>query len=421
MLFGTHLLCFAAGAACGGRPRPQLPVRRQAVDLHDAAAHLLPGEAAALLDAVFAEAAEHPVGIHPLDGIGHPLRGRLADIAHAAVGYDLGQPPDARDDHRHAELVGDLRHAALRCRLVGLHDEIGRREVVFDPFVGDEVVVENHLVGKAVSGDLPQVGLLRGVELARDDQPAARRAARAPEQRPGIEQQVQPLVVAHQSEEEHVAAGRVEPQPHARLPAVDTLAEVLEERVRREERRRRGVGLQLAVHLLGHVDEAVDRTQEVAVEGAVDEVVLVRLDVVDLADHLRVSVAAGQAGDRPEAGGHEGRPVLHEHEVGPFAPDEASDAQPVEGVDRIDTTDDMQVLRRRRREGLALPGKEQRGVLQREGADVDLRSAPLERAGHDLHDRSQSAPVGMGGSQNRNLHKTKIPRKSDKPSLLRGF
>ncbi len=42
--------------------------------------------------------------------------------------------------------------------------------------------------------------------------------------------------------------------------------------------------------------------QKIAVEGAVDQVMFVGFDIVDLAQDLRVAVAAGQAGNRPEAG-----------------------------------------------------------------------------------------------------------------------
>lgn len=60
--------------------------------------------------------------VHPFDGAGNPFGRGFADIPHPAVGHDLGQSPDFRDDHRHAELVGYLRHAALRGGLVGLDD-----------------------------------------------------------------------------------------------------------------------------------------------------------------------------------------------------------------------------------------------------------------------------------------------------------
>ena len=67
-------------------------------------------------------------------------------------------------------------------------------------------------------------------------------------------------------------------------------------------------------------------------------------------------------------------------------------------IHRIDAAADAEVRRRRRRNRLALAGKQQRGILQREGLDVDLVAPPLERAGHDLHDRGQAPAIGMGRS-----------------------
>ena len=258
--------------------------------------------------------------------------------------------------------------------------------------------MEQHLVLQSVVGDPVQIRLPGGVELPRHDQPAALGAARAPELRPGVEQQVKPLVIADQPEEKHVAVRRVQPQTHARLGAFDPLAEVLEQRVRRKQGRSVAVRAKLAVHLLGHVDEAVHRMQVVAVEGFVGQVTFVRLDVVDLAQHLRMAVAAGDACNGPETGGHEGRPVLHQHEIGTLAAYPAADAHPVQRIHRIDAAADAEVRRRRRRNRLALAGKQQRGILQREGLDVDLVAPPLERAGHDLHDRGQAPAVGMGRS-----------------------
>ena len=125
------------------------------VQLGDARAHLLPREAFALLDAVQAEAFDRIPVVHPRNGIGHALHRRLADIPYATVGHDLRKTADVGDDHRHAELVGDLRHAALRRGLIGLDDEIHSREVIFHLFVGNEPVVEDHLVLQAVVGQLP--------------------------------------------------------------------------------------------------------------------------------------------------------------------------------------------------------------------------------------------------------------------------
>ena len=111
-----------------------------------------------------------------------------------------------------------------------------------------------------------------------------------------------------------------------------------------------------------------------------------------------MAVAAGDAGNGPETGGHEGRPVLHQHEIGTLAAYPAADAHPVQRIHRIDAPADVQIGRRRRGYGLALAREEQRRVLQRESLYVDLVPTPLKGAGHDLHDRGQAPAVGMGRS-----------------------
>ena len=163
--------------------------------------------------------------------------------------------------------------------------------------------------------------------------------------------------------------------------------------MRGKQRRGVAVCLQFAVHLLGHVNEPIHDAQVITVEGFVGQVVFVGFDIVDLAEHLRMAVAAGETGNGAETGRHEGCPVLHQHEIGTFAAYPASDTHPVEGVDRIDAPADVKVGRWRRGYGLALTRKEQRRVLQRESLYVDLVAPALKGAGHDLHDRSQSAPV----------------------------
>lgn len=221
--------------------------------------------------------------------------------------------------------------------------------------------MQQHLVLQPVVGDPLQVGFAGRIELPGHDQPAALRAAAPLELRPGVEQQVQTLVVADQAEEEHIAQRRVEAQAGAGLGTRYALTEVLEEGMRREERRSPGVGLQLAVDLLGHVDEAIDRAQEVAVEDPVGQVVFVRLDVVDLAEHLRMAVSARQTSDGAEAGGHEGGPVLQQHEVGPVAADLPPDPPPVERIDRMDAAGDVQIGRRRVVTVWLFPGKSSDG------------------------------------------------------------
>ena len=344
-----------------------------------------------------------------VDGIGDPHDGGRADITPAAVGHDLLQAADVGDDDRRGELVGDLRHAALRGAPIGQHDEIGRREIVADGRIGNEPVVEDHLLPESRLGDLSPIGSGIGIKLPRHDQPTPLGTSCPLQAGPGIEQQVEPLVVADEPEKEGIAQRRIDAEARAGLRAVDPLAVLFETRMGREERRSIRVGAQLAHHLVGHADETVDRTQEIAVEGAVEKVRFVRLDVVDLADHLRQAVAACQAGDRTEAGGHEGGPVFQQEHVGALGRQLPSHAPPVPRQAGVDRTADPQIGRRRGRDRLALSREEERGILPREGAEVDRMAAALVDAPHGLHDRSQTAAIGMRGTEDGDFHKHTNP------------
>ena len=54
----------------------------------------------------------------------------LDDIADLAIGNDFGEATYAGHEHRLLEMVGDLRHATLGSRLVGLGNEVGSCEIV---------------------------------------------------------------------------------------------------------------------------------------------------------------------------------------------------------------------------------------------------------------------------------------------------
>lgn len=64
----------------------------------------------------------------PDEGIGDARSIGAADIPHTAVGYDLWQTAHVGDDHRQFEIVGDLRHAALRGGLGRADQHVGREK-----------------------------------------------------------------------------------------------------------------------------------------------------------------------------------------------------------------------------------------------------------------------------------------------------
>jgi hypothetical protein len=56
---------------------------------------------------------------------------------------------------------------------------------------------------------------------------------------------------------------------------------------------------------------STEQVVDAFVAGAVDNVVFVRLDIVNLAKHFGFAILAGNAGNRAEARGHKRSPILH--------------------------------------------------------------------------------------------------------------
>ena len=154
--------------------------------------------------------------------------------------------------------------------------------------------------------------LLIVIELTRNKQ--SQRAILYPLKR--LQEQVQTLIVAYEPEEEEIPLIGIDTQLPTRLRAFYALAEVFEHRVWREDGRSRGVTPQLSTHLLRHIDKAINRTEIVAIERFVYEMVFVWFDIIDLADDLRLAIFAGNTGNRTEARSHKRSPILHQNHIG---------------------------------------------------------------------------------------------------------
>ena len=178
---------------------------------------------------------------------------------------------------------------------------------------------------------------------------------------PGIEQQVQSLVVPNQTEKERIAFRRIQFEADAGLRTINDDTEIFEKRMRREKRRNLRISAQFAVHLLGHIDKAVHRPQEIAVERLVSHMAFMRFDVVDLTKDTRRTVLFGKTGNRTETGRHKGGPVFHQHEIRLLAGDPPPHGDPVERIHRIHAPHDVQIGRRRCLHRLIPAGKEIRG------------------------------------------------------------
>lgn len=149
-------------------------------------------------------------------------------------------------------------------------------------------------------------------------------------------------------------------------------------RMRREECRNLRISAQFAVHLLGHIDKAVHRPQEIAVERLVGHMAFMRFDVVDLTKDTRRTVLFGKTGDRTETGRHKGGPVFHQHEIRLLAGDPPPHGDPVERIHRIHAPHDVQIGRRRCLHRLIPSGKENTGILERESLDLHLVAPALK-------------------------------------------
>ena len=264
--------------------------------------------------------------------------------------------------------------------------------------------MQNHIVLQSVVGDLLQILLFRSIELTGHDQAPVFGRMLPLVDLPGIEQQVQPLVVPNQTEKERIAFRRIQFEADAGLRTINDDTEIFEKRMRREKRRNLRISAQFAVHLLGHIDKAVHRPQEIAVERLVSHMAFMRFDVVDLTKDTRRTVLFGKTGDRTETGRHKGGPVFHQHEIRLLAGDPPPHGDPVERIHRIHAPHDVQIGRRRCLHRLIPSGKENTGILERESLDLHLVAPALENPGHALHNYGQAPSIRMGGPHDRNFH-----------------
>ena len=234
------------------------------------------------------------------------------------------------------------------------------------------------------------------VELARHDQLAIGGLPIGFELRPRIEQQVKTFIVADNTEKERIFNRWIESQLCARLLLRHRLAEIDKQRVGREECGFGGSELiEIVLHLLRHIDKAIDAIDEIGGAGAVDQMVFVRNHIVDLHQHLGMTVTARNACNRTKAGSHKRCPILHQHHIGALTTNTASDLDPIQRIDRTDTTLNIEILGRRTIGILRLAREQKFGILQREGLDIDLRTASRKRACHNLHNRRQATTIGV--------------------------
>lgn len=101
-------------------------------------------------------------------------------------------------------------------------------KIVTHQFVRNKIVVQNHIVLQSVVGDLLQILLFRSIELTGHDQAPVFGRMLPLVDLPGIEQQVQSLVVPNQTEKERIAFRRIQFEADAGLRTVDDDTEIFE-------------------------------------------------------------------------------------------------------------------------------------------------------------------------------------------------
>ena len=301
-------------------------------------------------------------------------------------------------------MESDLRHAALCGALVGLRHDVGGAEIAVHLAVGDEVGVQSHAAADVEPRYEVVVGFGVVVELARHQQLDAHLLQ--PIVGHSLQQQVEPLVVAYEAEEQHIAPLGGQPYSLAGLLDGHRGAVVVVERMRAESARLTllrveevGVGEHRAAH--GH--HAVDRAHEVVGEQAVARALLVRHQVVQYA-HPAQPLALGHAVHGAQRRSHERQPELGDEQVGALLPYVTARSYPAERIDGVEHARNLQPLGSGLVAVLSLAGEEERRVLQREGDDLHLVSMRLVLTCYALVECCQAAAVGPSRAKNNHFH-----------------
>ena len=268
--------------------------------------------------------------------------------------------------------------------------------------VGDKVGLQHHAVADAESLKLLHVRFRVAVEFARHDELCPQRL----EAFVGhcLEQQVEPLVVADETEEEDVTVPGVEAEHLQRLLPSETGSIVVIKGMGTESARLAMSGIEdvyVGQHRAAHGHHAVDRPHEIFGKQLVARTLLVGHQIVEDGNAFgafRQSVHCAQCRR------HEGQPEFGDQQVGALPLDVASHTQPVEGVDGVEPTCNLQPFRGRLVAVLRLPGEEERRVLEREGHYLHLMPQRLVFACQPLVESRQPTSVGPSCTQNDNPH-----------------
>lgn len=268
--------------------------------------------------------------------VGDGLWVDVGDIADDVVGDDFLEAAHVGDEHRFLEVEGHLGDAALGGRPVGLHDDVGGVEEVFDLFIADIVVAENHFLLESESLNLFYVGLFLVVELSCHDESDGQCGESWVGE--GIDEEVETFIGADEAEEEHIAIVGVESDILQGQGSILFGAVVVVEGVRTE-----AFGFVLFIEM-GHIvedslregDEAVHGFDEVRWEAFIEDRGFVGHHIMDESDAFRYFVTVDDACHLAVAGSEERHPVGEDDDIGFLFSDGLPYFVPVEGVDGVD-------------------------------------------------------------------------------------
>ena len=228
-------------------------------------------------------------------------------------------------------MQSDGRDAALRSAPVRKYAEVGGREQAGDLFIVDVSVQHVDTAGTAGGVDLRLVFLETAVAFAGDDELVA-----VSEQRQGVDQQVQPLIVADQAEKEQRAEAGLERERGLRGSLVLLLPEMVVHRMRPlDDPGVRTEAPDIGGHGIAHRHEQVVLPEEPPGQRLVEEFRLVRNGIVDDGDAFDTTTTQGRR-HASEGGGKERHPVAEHHDIRLPAQDLPGCPSPGERVDAVE-------------------------------------------------------------------------------------
>lgn len=291
-------------------------------------------------------------------------------------------------------MVGDGEHATLGGGTVGQHEGIGGGEIGRNVGIADVMVVHPNAVACRRGGQQPFVLVEAAVTFAGDEQLIA---IIDPIHR--LDEQIQPFVVADQSEEEERRLGRIELQPTACLGAVDLRPEMVIQGMGRKLTGSLGTELADGLpHQIAQDNEAATLAEEELQQGAIEPASFVGDGIVHQCHDPTVPLQA--VGDVGIGGHEEGHPVGDDEQIRTKTADGRHRPEIADGVDAVQDPLALQAGRLiALLDILRLAGEEQIGVEPREVERSHGMALLLQLGIEPVTELGNASPVGIKGGE----------------------